>query len=153
MRFQAISGFVSAAAFLVLPLVFPGISAAAAPVVQPGSCLYLVGAPPGAPAAAAEERDGDAGVMTECGISDAGAAINRDGENWIQAWAPSPSFVQLNKSCVAFAWISHDFEVGPGFGAPIKGIVRVMGRYFGKLEHLTRARNRTTPWEWSCESS
>jgi len=113
----------------------PGIAAGGVPEISPGECIYLVGAPPGAPAAAEEERNGDGGRFEVCTNPVAGGAANRDGDNMVQAWIMRR--VNLNfqpDSCRAFAWVSHDFRVPDTTAGPVPASITMEGFFTGVID-------------------
>ena len=122
-------------------VLLPGVTArGAAPEVPVGECLYLVGAPPGAPAATDEERNGDGGLFDICENPVAGGAANRDGENMVQAWIEKwidshPDSAAT--SCRAFAWVSHDFRVPDAAAGEVRGIIAMEGVYQGIIDSGT----------------
>lgn len=111
-----------------------GPAAAQPPVVEAGECLYLVGAPAGAPAAETEERTESSRIYEACTM-EAHVDLNRDGENMIQAWmAPDPAAPPVRQNCESTGAVGHLFRISPAAGGPIQATVGVRGRYAFRLE-------------------
>ena len=120
--------------FILFSLVM-SFATANAPEVSPGECLYLVGAPPGASAAAEEECHDDADIFEVCLKPVAGSAVNQFGDNMVQAWIErSLSSFDDPNSCRTFAWVSHDFRVPDSLSGPARATVSMEGFYRGVID-------------------
>lgn len=108
------------------------ISTAAPPVIAPGECLYLVGAPPGEPLAATEETDAGTLVRDTCTAVDEHVGTNEGLSNSAHAFALTPLGFG-RRTCTAAAWISHTFSTSPD-GEPVRGHVTVTGGVLGFVE-------------------
>lgn len=97
-------------AVLALALAPLGASAQA-PTVRPGECLYLIGAPPGAPAAATEQAYDGTKVYDVC-THVPHVEVGRDAPHRLTAWmewlTPSTSDPA---GCTALAWSSQEFVI------------------------------------------
>lgn len=110
----------------------PAAAAGTAPVIGEGECLYLLGAPPGAPEAGTEEKVGDAGLIDVC-ERDAGAEINSSdnlARAWIEKALRDPNRVD---SCRTFAWVGHAFELEPSESKLLHGSVAMTAFLRGVL--------------------
>lgn len=94
-----------AALLLVVAAARPAL--AAAPEVQAGECLYLVGAPIGAAAAASAETSSDHGVLGGCALV-ATTSVNVGRADSAEAVFERP-LVGFIGDCTAFAWVGHAF--------------------------------------------
>lgn len=111
----------------------PSLALADPPAVSSGECLYLVGAPPGAPAAAVEERVEGSRVVPECTVVH-GMDLNRDGDNMIQGWTegrPDTSEAQ----CLLSGWVGHEFTAESAGTPSVQATVTVEGAYDGEIEN------------------
>lgn len=116
-------------AVLIGALCLPVYHAAAQPpVVDSGECLYLVGAPGGAPAAETEERTTFSRVLDVC-TQPAQVDLNRDGENMIQAWIDlDPSILPSERACELEGSIGHVFEASGEIDSPVRAWASMRGR-------------------------
>lgn len=104
LRFRASSVLVPLA---VLALAIP--AAAQPPEIGAGECLYLVGAPPGAPAAETEETFEESRIYDGC-RHPAQVDLNRDAPNSVQAWIEEDPTISGNESyCEVLGVVGHVF--------------------------------------------
>jgi hypothetical protein len=125
----------------------PSLADAAIPVVDPGDCVYLVGAPPGLPAAtdsAVASGTQILGVnriaLTPCAPPSVDVQADTS-PHLLQAWIDEPDALG---ECVAIAWTANDFQVGLGVGE-VSGTVTVEGRVTGSLSALNQAGGEFWP--------
>jgi hypothetical protein len=115
---------------LLVSLLLPLGVAAQAPVIGEDECLYLTGAPAGAPAAETEETASGFEILEEC-AADAHFDLNRDRPNQVQGWM-SLIPVPTSRHCVGSGWVGHRFTCG---GArPALATIRASGAWQGLLE-------------------
>lgn len=120
LRFRASSVLVPLA---VLALAIP--AAAQPPEIGAGECLYLVGAPPGAPAAETEETFEESRIYDGC-RHPAQVDLNRDGPNSVQAWIEEDPFVTGQESyCRAMGLVGHSFMTAEDLPADTQAWVSV----------------------------
>jgi hypothetical protein len=111
--------------------------------MAPGECLYLVGAPPGAPAAETEERVEGSSVETGCTLPH-GVDLNRDGENMIQAWVSRDPGVPFGQAvCALEGWVGHELTAVTEAEAPFAAWITMSGGYAGLLENAGGSRTNT----------
>lgn len=102
-------------AFMLLSLAVIASPASAVdpPLVAPGDCLYLLGAPPGAPAATTEVSGSGTKIYDVCD-TDAQAEVGRDAPHRIHLWAEhDPGFFNL-RGCQFEGYSEHEFQTDPG---------------------------------------
>ena len=82
------------------------------PAVQPGECLYLLGAPPGAPAATVEVTHSGTKIYDDCRPHVPHVEVGRDAPHRLTAWAEwrSPTGFEY-QGCLIQAWSEHEFRV------------------------------------------
>ena len=102
------------------------------PVVAPGSCLYLVGAPAGAPAATTEQTESGTEVLEICNSTFAHVGTNEVGPNSAEAYVMTPIGTGAT-ACTASAWVGHSFGTAPD-GGPVHGEVTVTGAIKGLVQ-------------------
>lgn len=111
-------------------LLVPHAVRSVTPEVRPGTCLYLIGAPAGAPAATTEETVESARVYETCD-SIAHLTPHAAGDSRIEAWIePTNPLGNTAEACLAETAIGHLFSVGALSGAT-NGHVDVTGAYDG----------------------
>jgi hypothetical protein len=94
-------------------LTFPCLAQAVdPPAVQPGECLYLLGGPPGAPAATVEVTNSGTRIYDNCAPHVPHAGVGRDAPHRLTAWAEfqNPAGFE-NQGCLIQAWSEHEFRV------------------------------------------
>jgi hypothetical protein len=116
---------------LALGLLSPVLSARAdPPVVEPGECLYLVGAPAGAPAAAREQTHEGTRVRDVCNAVDEHVGTNEVGPNSASVFIASP-LGSAERGCEVAAWVGHEFDAGGT--ARTTGRITVTGALLGHI--------------------
>lgn len=106
---------------------------AQAPVVRPGECVYLYGAPPGAPAAATEEFAHGTRVYDLCTYSNA-IEVGRDAPHRVTGEITLLGG-SVPRGCIVTGWSEHRFRVG---GAePVRVMASAAGDARGVIESLT----------------
>lgn len=121
----------SVSILLLLGLARPAWSQA--PLVEPDSCVYLVGAPAGAIAAGSESTGAASRIGVPCTMT-ANATTGADGPNSAQILIQ-----QLNPifdSCAATSATWHEFQVAGG-PSPVTGRVDLAGRIHGAYRRAT----------------
>lgn len=118
--------------FALLAAAVPSTSAQV-PEVGVGECLYLVGAPAGAPEAETEERVSGSEVDEGCNQIH-GVDLNRDGENMVQAWIHENAAVSDagERTCRLQGWVGHEFTVAAPEGEWLNALVTVTGHLSGE---------------------
>jgi len=112
------------ASWAISSLLLAGACMAAPPVLQPGTCTYLVGAPPGAVLAGSEERFDGSAVEEVCNETPTFGA-RQFGDNSVQAHLLWPGGAG-SRHCRVETWVGHRFTVG-GSGGPIRARIDISG--------------------------
>jgi hypothetical protein len=97
------------------------------PMLSPGGCHYLVGAPAGTVAAPSEQAEQGGGVSPICPVA-GNTAWDRDRPHSLQSWVVASGG---SLSCVIDTWTGNDFEVGGT--ASTTAEITINGGYAGSI--------------------
>lgn len=129
---------ISSLALVGLLVLVSAPASAAPPIVNPGECVYLYGAPPGAAAATHEDTVSGTRIFDYCGA-----------DTYVTTGGTSPTSVEVglvdlhmtsDDQCSATAWTGHRFALAPG-GAPALVRVDIAGSLNGAFLDITSIRN------------
>lgn len=111
------------------------------PAIEAGECLYLVGAPPGAPAAETEETTQGTRIYDGCTLP-ASVEVDADGPYRVRAWmTEEPSLGPSRNVCELVGRVGHQFVVVEGGEDRLRAWVRVSGTARGLIESTLSSEN------------
>lgn len=109
------------------------------PVVAPGECLYLIGAPPGEPAATTEVTGSGTRIYDVCDTA-AFAEVGRDAPHRIHLWAVNGLAGSDSRGCRFEGYSEHEFNVGGS--TPTWVTISASGSVTGLLRNSSVSTNQ-----------
>lgn len=117
------------ASCLLAGMLVAASSVAAPPVVEPGDCLYLVGAPPGEPLAPTESTASGTHVYQGC-TDAAYATVHGSSPTSVEVAVVGTGVVA--GTCRLWSWTGHEFTIGMAAG-PVRAEVDMAGTINGSM--------------------